>query len=107
MKLFSKLQNLPERESEAFFKPIVDSVMNFQHEFVIEPIVIDSDAFDPAISKSSIDQMILIIESSDSLEEIVIMFPDRNELIISQEDTELFVGFGDFLKSKELFIALL
>jgi hypothetical protein len=106
MKLFSELENLSDRKAEPFFDTILNSVMHFQYKLVVRATEVDSNSFNPAISEGTINNMILIVEAPDSLQEMIVVFTDRDELIVFHDDAKLFAGLGDFLEPIKLSFGL-
>jgi hypothetical protein len=102
MELFSELENLSDRKAKPFFDTILNTVVHFQYKLVVSATEVDSNSFNPAISEGTINNMILIVEASNSLQEMIVVFTDRDELIVFHDDAKLFAGLGDFLEPIKL-----
>ncbi len=107
VELFSELENLSDGKSESFFDSIFDSIMNLQYELIVGAAEINSNSFDPAISECTIKNVILVVEASNSLQEMILVFSYRNEFIISHDNTKLLAGLGNLLKSIKLALRLI
>ena len=68
MELFSELEDFSDRKPKSFFDSIFHSIMNFENKLVIGSTEINSDSLNSAISESSIENVVLIIESTNSLQ---------------------------------------
>lgn len=78
MKFFPKLEDLSQGKAKPFLYSILNAIMYLQDKLIIYSTIVYSYSLDSSVPKRSIKYMLPVIKSTDSLEQVVIMFSDRN-----------------------------